>query len=120
MTTVLIVDDHDSYRALARRLLVSEGFDVVGESADGPLPPSRTPSACSRRSCCSTSSCPTSTASRWRGGWPPCLTRRPWCSARAGKASDYGGQVRRASVNGFISKADLSGTRLAALMGRSR
>jgi DNA-binding NarL/FixJ family response regulator len=32
---VLIVDDHPSFRATARLLLESEGFDVVGESCDG-------------------------------------------------------------------------------------
>lgn len=32
---VLIVDDHAGFRASARRLLESEGFEVVGEAADG-------------------------------------------------------------------------------------
>ncbi len=34
--TVLIVDDHADFRAAARSLLDAEGFDVVGEAADGP------------------------------------------------------------------------------------
>ena len=33
--TVLIVDDHPSFRASARAMLESEGFDVVGEAEDG-------------------------------------------------------------------------------------
>jgi DNA-binding NarL/FixJ family response regulator len=33
--TVLIVDDHAGFRATARMLLESEGYDVVGEAADG-------------------------------------------------------------------------------------
>ena len=33
--SVLIVDDHPSFRASARMLLESEGFDVVGEAEDG-------------------------------------------------------------------------------------
>src|SRR5215510_13154634 len=33
--TVLIVDDHPSFRSLARALLESEGFSVVGEAEDG-------------------------------------------------------------------------------------
>ena len=33
--TVLIVDDHDGFRGAARSLLEKEGFDVVGEAADG-------------------------------------------------------------------------------------
>ena len=33
--TILIVDDHPSFRASARTVLESEGFDVIGEAADG-------------------------------------------------------------------------------------
>jgi DNA-binding NarL/FixJ family response regulator len=33
--TVLIVDDHPSFRGMARALLESEGFVVVGEAEDG-------------------------------------------------------------------------------------
>jgi DNA-binding NarL/FixJ family response regulator len=32
---VLIVDDHPSFRASARRMLEAEGFEVVAEAADG-------------------------------------------------------------------------------------
>lgn len=35
VTTVLIVDDHAGFRRMARRMLEGEGFDVVGEAADG-------------------------------------------------------------------------------------
>ncbi|MBI5106214.1 MAG: response regulator transcription factor [Solirubrobacterales bacterium] len=33
--TVLIVDDHAGFRALARKLLAAEGWEVVGEAGDG-------------------------------------------------------------------------------------
>ena len=33
--TVLIVDDHAAFRVSARALLQAEGFEVVGEAADG-------------------------------------------------------------------------------------
>src|SRR6187455_2569111 len=33
--TVLIVDDHPSFRASARAMLEAEGFDVVGELTEG-------------------------------------------------------------------------------------
>ena len=33
--TILIVDDHPSFRASARMLLESEGFEVIGEAEDG-------------------------------------------------------------------------------------
>ena len=35
VTTFLVVDDHPSFRKTARTLLESEGFEVVGEAADG-------------------------------------------------------------------------------------
>jgi DNA-binding NarL/FixJ family response regulator len=34
-TTVLIVDDHQPFRSAARRVLETEGFQVVGEAGDG-------------------------------------------------------------------------------------
>jgi DNA-binding NarL/FixJ family response regulator len=33
--TVLIVDDHAAFRAVARQLLQADGYDVVGEANDG-------------------------------------------------------------------------------------
>src|SRR3954449_9377941 len=33
--TVLIVDDHPSFRASARRMLEADGFEVVAEAQDG-------------------------------------------------------------------------------------
>ena len=32
---MLVVDDHASFRRCASKLLISEGYDVVGEAADG-------------------------------------------------------------------------------------
>ena len=32
---ILIVDDHAGFRALARRMLTADGWDVVGEAEDG-------------------------------------------------------------------------------------
>jgi DNA-binding NarL/FixJ family response regulator len=33
--TVLIVDDHAAFRALVRRLLQADGYEVIGEASDG-------------------------------------------------------------------------------------
>ena len=33
--TVLLVDDHDEFRAIARTVLEADGFEVVAEAADG-------------------------------------------------------------------------------------
>jgi DNA-binding NarL/FixJ family response regulator len=35
MATILIIDDHASFRAQARAVLVADGFTVVGEAVDG-------------------------------------------------------------------------------------
>jgi DNA-binding NarL/FixJ family response regulator len=35
MRSLLIVDDHEAFRSWAREVLAHEGFDVVGEAADG-------------------------------------------------------------------------------------
>jgi DNA-binding NarL/FixJ family response regulator len=35
VASILIVDDDQRFRGIARRLLESEGFDVVGEAEDG-------------------------------------------------------------------------------------
>lgn len=35
MASIVIVDDDPRFRGIARRLLESEGFDVIGEAADG-------------------------------------------------------------------------------------
>jgi two-component system response regulator EvgA len=35
MHSILIIDDHSSFRTQARALLENDGFDVVGEAEDG-------------------------------------------------------------------------------------
>ena len=35
VATIVIVDDDPRFRGIARRLLESEGFEVIGEAADG-------------------------------------------------------------------------------------
>jgi len=35
VATILIVDDHPSFRATARAILEADGFQVVGEAEDG-------------------------------------------------------------------------------------
>jgi CheY-like chemotaxis protein len=83
---VLIVDDHPSFRASARVLLEAEGFDVVGEAADG--------------------------AARLTGipGAPTVIL----VSSRDG--SDFGPLVTRSGARGFVPKAELSGDRVQELL----
>ena len=35
MVSVIIVDDHEGFRLSAKRLLQTEGYDVIGEADDG-------------------------------------------------------------------------------------
>ncbi|MBV8948799.1 MAG: response regulator transcription factor [Solirubrobacterales bacterium] len=114
-TTVLIVDDHATFRASARSLLESEGFEVVGEAADGG-------SAIEQ----STSLAPDlivldvhlpdidgfQVASRVteRAGAPAVIL----ISSRDG--GDFGPLVKSSGARGFLAKADLSGESLRALL----
>jgi DNA-binding NarL/FixJ family response regulator len=116
MTTVLIVDDHPSFRASARAILEAEGFDVVGEAPDGrsaeleierlhpdvvlldvQLPDMDGFEIC--HDCLS------------RNGYNPKIVL---VSSR--DAADYGELISRSGARGFIAKAELSGEALSALV----
>lgn len=116
MTTVLIVDDHSSFRDGARLLLESEGFEVVGEAEDG------------RSGLASTDAlCPDvvlldvnlpdldgfEVADRLsHSRHPPSVILT---SNR--EAGDLGRLLETSAVRGFIPKPALSGHALAALLG---
>ena len=116
MTTVLIVDDHPSFRASARAILEAEGFDVIGEANDGSsaetaiaalrpdvvlldvqLPDTDGFEIC--RECLA------------KNGYNP---RIVLVSSR--DAADCGELISRCGATGFIAKAELSGEALAALV----
>jgi DNA-binding NarL/FixJ family response regulator len=114
--TVLIVDDHPSFRETARALLESEGFAVVGEAADGEsaleaarrlhpevvlldvqLPDIDGFEVARRLSA--------------NGSAPSVVLT----SSRDG--ADFGPLVERCGARGFIPKAELSGAALSDLLG---
>jgi DNA-binding NarL/FixJ family response regulator len=114
--TVLIVDDHEGFRTTARKLLEAEGFDVIGEAADGTegiaaverlrpdivlldiqLPDVDGFTVANRL------------AAR---DDPPIVVL---VSSR--DATAYGPRLRQASARGFIPKSALSGEALAAVVG---
>jgi DNA-binding NarL/FixJ family response regulator len=113
--TVLIVDDHADFRASARALLEAEGFDVVGEAADGEraigeaarLRPDvvlldiQLPGA--------DGFAVAEQLARNAGGAAVVLI-----SSR--EAAAYGPRLDTAPARGFIAKRELSGEALAALL----
>jgi DNA-binding NarL/FixJ family response regulator len=110
--TVLIVDDHPSFRATARLLLEVEGYDVVGEAADGETAITAAHQL-SPDLVLLDVNLPGidgfAVARELRGGPAVILT-----SSR--DPSDYGTLVATSGARGFIPKAELSGDSLAALL----
>ena len=113
--TVLIVDDHPSFRLTARALLESEGFEVVGEAQDGAagieaalrlrpdvllldvqLPDIDGFAVAEQLT---------------RNGWSPAIVLT---SSR--DLSDFGSLVAQSGARGFVPKAELSAATLSALL----
>jgi DNA-binding NarL/FixJ family response regulator len=115
VTTVLIVDDHPSFRGTARALLESEGFDVIGEAADGA---SALAAAKSLRPDVvlldvylpDIDGFKVAAALAENGRAPAVIL----ISSR--DARDFGPLVAQSGARGFIAKAELSGATLSALL----
>lgn len=114
--TVLIVDDHPSFRTSARRVLEAAGYEVIGEAPDGAsaldairthrpdvvlldvqLPDIDGFDVAARVTGQDDAPIVVLTSSRDR--------------------SDFGGMVGRSGARGFIPKAELCGPQLEALLG---
>ncbi|MDF2696582.1 MAG: response regulator [Labilithrix sp.] len=115
MKRVLIVDDHVRFRATARRWLVSGGFDVVGEAADG----AEALGAAARLrpdvilldvQLPDIDGFEIAARVRSNGHCPTVILT----SSR--DAAEFGGLVERSGARGFIPKAELSSARLTALL----
>jgi DNA-binding NarL/FixJ family response regulator len=115
VTTVLIVDDHPSFRGTARALLESEGFDVVGEAADGAA---ALEAAAKLRPDVvlldvylpDVDGFEVATELMKNGRTPAIVM----ISSR--DARDFGPLVEQSGARGFIPKAELSGVTLSALL----
>jgi DNA-binding NarL/FixJ family response regulator len=114
--TVLIVDDHETFRSAARELLAAAGFAVVGEAGDGAQALAE-----ARRLAPDIVLLDVqlpgldgfAVADRLAAREPsPAVVL---ISSR--DAITYGDRVRRASVIGFLAKRELSGAALARLVG---
>jgi DNA-binding NarL/FixJ family response regulator len=116
VTTVLIVDDHDSFRAAARRMLEREGFEVVGEAADG-----TTAIALARAVrpdlVLLDVVLPDLSGFEVAERLGAVVPRVVLVSSRA--RTDFGSRLRRSPAVGFISKDELSGERIRELLGEA-
>jgi len=116
--TVLIVDDHPSFRATARLLLEVEGYDVIGEAKDGEEAIRRAAELRPDLVLLDVNLPDIdgfAVASRLTA---PNGDRAPAVILTSSRdPSDFGSQVASSGARGFIPKADLSGDSLAALLG---
>jgi DNA-binding NarL/FixJ family response regulator len=114
-TTLLIVDDHPSFRASARELLEAEGFDVVGEAEDGAsaleaIDRLRPDVVLLDVQLPDMNGFDVATKVTANGSGSAIVL----VSSRDG--SDFGPLVLECGARGFIPKGELSGARLAALV----
>lgn len=119
MSTVLIVDDHASFRVQARALIEAGGHTVVGEAADG-LSALELADALRPDIVLLDVGLPDidgfEVARRLAAGeCPPIVILT---SSR--DASAYGQRIEASPVAGFIAKDELSGVALSALAVRER
>jgi len=115
-TSVLIVDDHPSFRLSARRMLEADGYSVVGEAEDGEaaisavrdlspdlvlldvqLPDIDGFEVAERLRAAGESSAIVLTSTR--------------------ENSDFGEEIAASPTQGFVTKGELSGAALTALIG---
>jgi DNA-binding NarL/FixJ family response regulator len=113
-STVVIVDDHPSFRASARAMLEAGGFDVIGEAADG-----TTALEVLRRLRPDVVLLDVQLPDM--SGFDVCIecgdideTAIVLVSSRDG--SDFGDLIERCGASGFIPKAELTGEAVAAFI----
>lgn len=114
-TTILIVDDHPGFRSRARALLEADGYEVVGEAADG-------------ASAISTSGdlrpdvilldvqLPDIDGFEVARRLAESGNRSAVVLTSSRDAADYGPRIARSAARGFLSKAELSGPAIQALL----
>jgi DNA-binding NarL/FixJ family response regulator len=112
--TVLIVDDHPSFRATARLLLEGDGFEVVGEAADG-TSALRLATEAEPEVVLLDVNLPDldgfTVARRLTAEGGPDVVL---CSSR--DARDFGDLIASSGARGFVAKADLSGAAVRELL----
>jgi DNA-binding NarL/FixJ family response regulator len=117
--TVLLVDDHDGFRTRARAMLEAQGFDVVGEAADG-----RAAVAAAERLRPDVAlvdiGLPGLDGFQVAAAIRDAATASHIVLISGREAADFGTRVAGSAADGFIPKVDLSGDALLALLALPR
>lgn len=113
--TLMIVDDHRSFRDAARRVLESAGFQLVGEAADGEsaleaIPALRPDVVLLDVQLPGIDGFEVAARLKEQPGAPQIVMT----SSR--EAADFGPLVEQSGARGFIHKADLSGPAINAVL----
>jgi DNA-binding NarL/FixJ family response regulator len=116
VTTVLIVDDHPSWRDCARETLEAEGFDVVGEAGDGA---SALEAAARLRPdvVLLDVQLPDTTGFEVTAQLVPNGTGPAVVLVSSRDAADYGELIAASGARGFVAKDELTGAAVQALIG---
>jgi len=112
--TVLIVDDHPSFRASARAILEADGFSIVGEAEDG-----ATGLALLRKLRPDVVLLDVQLPDM--AGFDVCiecgdLDKTSVVLVSSRDATDYGSLIESSGARGFVPKADLSGAAIISLI----
>jgi DNA-binding NarL/FixJ family response regulator len=115
--TVLLVDDHAGFRASARMLLELDGFEVVGEAADG-VSAIDLASELRPKLVLLDVALPDVSGFEVAERLADMRTKVILVSSRG--QQDFGRRARRCGALGFIAKERLSGAAVQALLGATR
>ncbi|HLM35921.1 MAG TPA: response regulator transcription factor [Gaiellaceae bacterium] len=115
MRTILVVDDHGPYRATARALLEAEGYDVVGEAADGASAIAET-ERLRPEIVLLDIQLPDIDGFEVAARLTENKTRSQIVLISSRAADDFGSLVGESGARGFVSKDELSGAAIEALV----
>jgi DNA-binding NarL/FixJ family response regulator len=114
--TVLIVDDHPSFRATARALLAADGFEVVGEAEDG-ASALESAGRLKPEVILLDVQLPDMDGFAVAGRLASNGRKYEIVLTSSRDASDFGPLVTASGARGFVPKGELSGAALRALLG---
>ena len=114
--TVLIVDDHPTFRKFARRLLEHAGYEVIGEAEDGAAA-IEAARALRPMAVLLDVLLPDISGFAVADELVATLAGGAVVLTSSRSARDLGAVLDEARVRGFIAKSDFSGTAFAALVG---